>query len=122
MSYTNAQMDVMKQSLDKYLDRRDLIGYAAARNARILDDELATFIEMKNKAIIRNGEEEHDQDGNVIGVSLKRDSEGFKKFVDEMSPLMDVECEPRIFKIKFDQAIGVLSGSEILELDWMFED
>lgn len=123
MKYTNAQMAEMIGSLEKYLDRTDMVGYAAARNTRALMDEAKEFVDRRNQLVSEYGEMVLDEDGNPTGkVTLALDSPNFKAFADAIEGWASIEHEPRIFKVKYDQVIGKLSGTEILELEWMLED
>lgn len=121
--YTNAQMSRMLDSLEPHLERRDVIGYAAARNTRILRDELTEYMKVRNDQLMKYGEPELDGEGQPTGaVSLKLDSPKFPEFAKEIEQFALIEHEPALFKLGYSQAIGVLSGSELLEIDWMFED
>lgn len=123
MKYTNQEMDAMLTALDKFLERRDVIGYAAARNARILRSELTEFFKLRDELVMKYGEADTDEEGRPTGqVSLSMDSPDFPKFMDELSRFATITHEPELFRIKFEQAIGQLSGSELLEVEWMFED
>ena len=73
--FSNAEMDSMSTVLEKHLWRSDLVGYAAARNKRILDAEIVEYLQKKDSLIIKYGTEEIDAEGNPTGnVSLKFDS------------------------------------------------
>lgn len=122
MIYTNAQMEQMLNAASKHLDKRDVIGYAAARNTRILTTELTEFTNAKNDLICEYGKPEKDKDGNetgsfVISPSMPK----FAEFAEKLKPLIEIEHDPQIFKVDAEKAIGVLSGAEMLELEWMLE-
>ena len=114
----------MLESAKKYIDRKDIIGYAAARNVRRLkDDVLVEFNEKKNALLSEYGEPYLDANGNPTGrVYINPDSPNYSKFMGEYSKFSEIEHDFDIFKIKFDNAINNLTGSELLEIDWMFED
>lgn len=123
MKYTNQEMDAMLASLEKFLERKDVIGYAAARNARILRNELTEYTKVRDELVMKYGEADTDEQGNPTGqVSLSVTSPDFPKFADEIGRFATITHEPELFRIKFEQAIGQLSGSELLEVEWMFED
>ena len=123
MKYSNAQMEAMSSSIEKHLERTDAIGYAAARNVRVLADELTEFREKRDALIAEYGEQEVDDDGNPTGmVSVKPDSERFDEFAEKLGELASMEHEPRIFKLPIASAEGKLSGFELLESWWMFEE
>jgi uncharacterized UPF0160 family protein len=116
MKYTNAQMKQMLDSLDEILERTDVIGYAAARNHRILSDELQEYIQRLDAYIVEYGEE---QDG---GYAISSESGNFKAFAEAIEKFASIEHEPNLFKLKFSEAIGNLSGTQLLRFEWMFED
>ena len=116
MKATNATMETMLDSLSKHLDRRDVIGYAAARNTRILQDELKEFQDFRNDLVLKHGEDDPDGGGKIIAS----DSPNFADFMEEYLPLCGIEHNPEIFTIPYEEAIGILSGTELLEIDWMF--
>lgn len=122
-SYKNAEMEQMAGALKKHLERRDIIGYAAARNIRILANELTEYTAEKNALIRKYGEADTDEDGNPTGsVSIRVDTPEFKKFAIEIEQFANISHSPDIMTIPYESAIGKLSGAEFLELDWMFVD
>ena len=121
--FRNRQMAEMAEALEKHLDRRDVIGYAAARNTRLLREELTEYSEKIRELVNEHGVPDLDDGGAPTGsVSLPFGSDGFKRFMEAIAPFADIEHEPPIFKVKYSEAIGALSGKELLEIDWMFED
>ena len=123
MKYSNHEMEQMLGALSKQLNRKDIIGYAAARNTRILREELSEYLKLRDELIMKYGEPDTDDEGNPTGsVSLAFTSPRFPEFTDEIERYATIEHEPNLFKLKFEQAIGELSGSELLELEWMFEE
>ena len=123
MELTNMQMEQMVESLMKYLDRRDIIGYAAARNVRILSNELTEYMAFKSDLFKKYGEKELDDDGNPTGnMFISLESENLKDYMSQIEDIAKAKSNPDIFKIDYGQALDVLSGKEILEIDWMFEE
>ena len=121
--YKNVEMEQMAGALRKHLDRKDIIGDAAARNTRILTNELQEYTSIRNDLVKKYGTAETDENGAPTGVvEVKFDSEEFPKFVEELDSFARIEHEPEIFKIKYEEAIGKISGTELLEIEWMFED
>jgi hypothetical protein len=123
MKFKNIEIEQMIAKLKPLLPHRDRIGYIAARNTRILSDALTEYFEFKNRLIEKYGEKDKDADGNELQtVSLKFDSPNFKEFQKEFNPIADVEQDIQIMTLKYNDIIGLISGTEILELSWMFED
>lgn len=122
MLYNNAEIEGMLQSLPEYLERKDVIGYAAARNARILQTELTEFEQKRDALIMEYGEQDTDEQGNYVGYRVNPESDTFANFVEALNELAQIELDVDIFKIPYEEAIGKLSGIELLKIDWMFED
>lgn len=123
MKLKNIDMEDMLNALAPLLERRDVIGYAAARNARLLSAELTEYMVAKNGLIEEYGEPMVDESGNETGgSSISVDSPRFAEFAEKLEPLAALEADFEPFRIKFESAIGELSGTELLALDWMFEE
>lgn len=119
----NIQMDQMINSLQKVLSHRDKIGYYAARNYRILNDSLIEYQNFKNSLIAKYGTTDVDSDGNELQtISIKVGSQKFDDFLKELEPFNNIEHEVELMIAKYEDAIGCLSGEEILAIDWMLED
>lgn len=119
----NIQMDHMINSLQKVLSHRDKIGYYAARNYRILNDSLIEYQNFKNSLIAKYGTTDVDSDGKELQtISIKVGSQNFDDFLKELEPFNNIEHEVELMIAKYEDAIGCLSGEEILAIDWMLED
>lgn len=122
-SFSNIKIKEKILSLQPVLSLRNIVGYAAARNARVLTDALTEYTQFEREAIIKYGTEDMDDNGRPIGTtSIAPDSEQFDAFIHEMAPLQELKQEVSIMVVKFDEVIGHLSGEEILGIDWMLED
>lgn len=117
----NSQMAEMLAKLRPILSHRDKIGYIAARNYRILGETLTEYETFRNNLIQKYGEEITDERGNTT-IGIKVDSPKFKEFSAEMAPFNEMEHEVELMTAKYTEAIGCLSGEEILGVDWMLED
>ena len=105
------------------LQRRDKLGYIAARDTRIINDTLAEYFSFKNSLIRKYGEEDKDADGKSRGtISLRPDSPGFQSFAEEFEDIRTVEQDVELLTMKYEDVIGVLSGEEMLILDPILED
>lgn len=119
----NIQMDQMINSLQKVLSHRDKIGYYAARNYRILNDSLIEYQNFKNSLIAKYGTTDVDSDGKELQtISIKVGAQNFDDFLKELEPFNNIEHEVELMIAKYEDAIGCLSGEEILAIDWMLED
>ena len=121
--YKNIEMEQMIGALEKHLDRTDMIGYAAARNTRILMNEAREYFERREKLIQKYGKDQVDDKGNPTGrKELRFDSPEFKEYSDEIQDWALIEHSPNLFKIPASECIGKLSGRDMLDLEWMLED
>lgn len=121
-TYKNIEMEQMIAALEKHLQRTDLIGYAAARNTRILRGECSEYLERREELIGKHGEPELDDDGEPTGRSvLSVNSDAFKRYAEEIEQWALIEHEPKLYTIPITEALNAISGSEILEIEWMFE-
>lgn len=122
-SYKNIEMERMIAALEPFLDRVDKIGYAAARNTRILRTETQEYLERREALIEQYGTAELDESGNPTGrTELRFDSPNFKSYEAEITEWAMIEHSPDIFKLKYSDALEKLTGREILSIDWMLED
>lgn len=122
MKYKNIEMERMMSALEPLLGRTDLVGYAAARNTRMLSAECAEYMQRRDELIEKYGEPELDEDGNPTGhTMLKIDSPEFAQYASEIEQWALIEHEPEIFKLPASEAVGAMSGSQLLELEWMFD-
>lgn len=123
MSYTNMEMDAMRESAARHLGRRDIVGYACARNIRALESELKEYLELKDALIIKHGAAELDEQGAPTGsYRFTPGSESYEAFLAELGPYMTLIGEPRLMTLDYSDAIDRLTGAEIIELEWMFAD
>lgn len=120
---TNIEIKERIASLQPVLNLRNIVGYAAARNMRVLSDALTEYTQFEREAILKYGVDDLDVNGKPTGTkSISPDSENFDSFIKEMSPLQRIVQEVPIMIVKFKEVIGFLSGKEILNIDWMLED
>ena len=121
--YTNGQMEQMLVSLQPLLDRRDIVGYAAARNTRVLRSECMEYLKRRDELISKYGDPEIGEDGSPTGNSrIKIGSEGYKSFCSEIELYANIKHRPNLFKISYGEVIGKMSGNEILDCEWMLID
>lgn len=117
----NFKMIEMLNQLQPILSHRDVIGYVAARNYRILSESLTEYMSIRRGLIEKFGEESTDENG-LPTVQIKIGSPSFESFCKEMEPFDEMEHEVDLMIAKYSDAIGCLTGEEILGIDWMLED
>lgn len=123
MKLSNSQIMNRLEHLKHLLDHKDIVGYAAARNTRLLSEAAFEFVQKRDELIAKYGDAVFDDNGNETGeIALAFDSDKFPRFLEDLKPYAEIEQEINLVTLKYEQAIGLLSGTELLELDWMFED
>ena len=119
----NSELVVMLHQLEPILVQRNRIGYAAARNYRVLSGALTEYNQFKNELIEKYGTPDKADDGTELPTaSIKIGSPQFKSFCDEMAQYNNVEQEVELMTVKYDDVIDILSGAEIVGIDWMLEE
>ena len=120
---SNAEMYQRQNSLKPLLSQRNMLGYTVARNYRMLSNALLEYERFKNELIRKYGKQDKDSDGNDLPtVSIKMGTDNFKKFCEELEPFSNIQHEVDLMTVKYETVIGILSGDEILSVDWMLED
>ena len=119
----NFELEAKLMSLQPLLTRRDAIGYAAARNTRILSDALTEFFNFRSDVMRTYGEKETNENGEPTGgLFINADNPHYKDVVDEITKLGNIEQEVSLMTVCSEDVIGKLSGEEILSIDWMFSE
>lgn len=119
----NSELDIMLHQLEPVLEQRNRIGYLAARNYRVLSDALTEYNQFRNELIKKYGTPDKTEEGiELPTASIKVGSPEFKAFRDEMATYSNIEQEVELMTAKFDDVIDVLSGAEIVGIDWMLEE
>lgn len=121
--FKNSEMDIMRHQLEPVLAQRNRIGYAAARNYRVLSDALTEYSQFRNQLIKEYGTPDKADDGTELPtMSIKIGSPAFKNFCEAMAEYNNIEQEIELMTVKYDNVIGILSGDEIVAIDWMLEE
>lgn len=122
MIVTNAEMMGMLAALRPLLERTDMLGYAAARNTRLLKAACSEYLEMQERLIAELGEPETDDEGNPTGgFSIKFGSSAFAEFERAIGTFAPIEHGFEPWRIDPSEAVGRLSGTQLLGLEWMFD-
>jgi hypothetical protein len=123
MKLRNFEIEKLLMQLEEYLCHTNVIGYAAARNTRLMSDAIYEYTQKRDELIAKYGSPVLDKEEKGTGeIALSTESKNFPKFLKELRPYAEIEQEVNLVTLKYEQAIGLLSGTELLELDWMFED
>ncbi|MDD6566977.1 MAG: hypothetical protein PUF11_09385 [Parafannyhessea umbonata] len=121
MRITNEQAGNMINALAPLLGRTDSLGYAAAYNTRTLTNEAMEYIQLYQRKLEEYGTPVVDEDGNQTGqYELEVASQNFERFRDETRDfaLMEHDFEP--YTVPVTDAMGRISGSQMLSVQWMF--
>lgn len=120
--YKNIEMEQMIAALEPLLERTDLIGYAAARNTRILRTEAQEYLDRREQLIEKYGEPQLDEEGNPTGITrLLVNSPEFNEYARDIEQWALIEHDPKLFRIPVSKALDAISGNELLEIEWMFD-
>lgn len=118
MKYKNIELTVMLETLKPLLKLRNKIGYVAARNTRTIVNNLTEYYTFRNSLIEKYGE--HDTDNGTISINVNNPN--FKDFSKELETFNNIEHDIDIMTITYDEAIGELTGEEILDVEWMLTE
>lgn len=122
MRITNEQAGNMINALVPLLGRTDSLGYAAAYNTRTLTNEAIEYIQLHQQKLEEYGTPVLDDHGNQTGqYELEVASPNFERFRDETRDfaLMEHDFEP--YTVPVADAMGKVSGSQMLSVQWMFD-
>lgn len=122
MKLSNEKMEAMIASCKNLLQRTDIIGYASAKNCHTFRDHIAEFIEIKERLVREHGTPQLDENGNGTGFfKISPDMKGYQEVIQKILKLAAIESEVNIFKIPISEVKGKLTGSEMLEIEWMID-
>lgn len=123
MLLSNMEMEARMEDLKKLLPHRDKIGYIAARNYRILEDNLTEYHKFKDDLIREYGTELVDDKGEKTGqVKISEGDDRYEEFIDKLTEYAEIQHNVEPMKLTYEETIGLLSGEEILALDWLLEN
>ncbi len=121
-AFKNSELKTMLNGLKAVLKHNGKVGYAAARNTRLIQDALTEYTEEERKLILKYGKKEKDENGNETGgARLSIESPEFNKFLEELEPYLEIEHEVNIMQVEAAD-LEKLTGEEILEIDWMIKE
>lgn len=120
--FSNSIMENHSIVLRNFLDRNDIIGYACARNLRLLSNACQEYVSLKNKLVQEYGTASLDDNGNATGeYYIDPNNDKYSYVADKLNESGNIEHEVTIFVLSYDEIIQKLTGNEILQLDWMLE-
>lgn len=120
----NSELNLYLNNMSNFLNRSDIVGYICARNSRVILDALVEYQDVQHKLINELGKEIFDDEGKPtgqMGINVS-DKENFEKFLSGIKPYADIEQRVDILTLNYDEVQGILTGSEILLLDFMCID
>ena len=122
VSMSNGEMKNHIAELQAVLSQRNILGYLAAYNTRVLSNALQEYSSFEQEAVLKYGIDVLDSDGRKTGAkTIEFGSENYDKFIAEMSPYLDIIQTVSIAKADVNDAVGILSGEEFLSLEWMLD-
>ena len=80
-----SQAKLLSLSLNSMMEEKGIVGLKLMRNKRMIDDELKEYYEFEAELFKKYGEEKEGQ------LVISKDSENYKKFLEEIAPLNDAE-------------------------------
>lgn len=117
------KIEQYNETISRYLDRVDIIGYTCARNSIVFNKELDNFNSFKSDLLNQYGHEDLDTNGNKTGsIVITPSDEHYEFAINEYKKVLNLDRNVDITKIKYPDVIGLLTGNEIVELSWMLED
>ena len=122
MELTNRSMDLCVNVLQRHLNHKGKLGYAAARNLRKMQESLTEYNQRKEELIKKYGEKETDDEGKETGVyRIPPNTEEIKKYLEEIREIADIKHDVEVFELNPEDVMDELTGSEILELGFMIK-
>lgn len=122
MKYTNEKLAIMYETLAEPMKQRNIVGYKCAVNARLIRDCIAEFYAYRDDLLRKYGTAVRDDNGRVSDLQITPESANFDEFVSQYKQIADVEHDLDFKKLSAEEVIDVLSGEEILAIDWMIEN
>jgi hypothetical protein len=122
MTETNEELRQKLETLQPLLQRRDLIGYAAAVNAHRIGDAIGAYMRIRSDLINEHGVPRTDEDGNIVGYSVIVGTQEHAEFQRELAEVAGITQDVEIMTVPLERACGELSGDELLQTWWMFEE
>lgn len=121
LELSNAQFDALEDTLEKYLDRTDKLGYVAARNYHVIGEKLYPFMVLRDNVIRKYGVKSDKSDSVHDEYKITKDSEHYDDALKEITDAGAIKIDVDIMTIDASELEGKLSGRQLVELAWMLE-
>ena len=119
MKLTNKQMDEYANALSNLMEKtQGKLGYAIAKNFRLMTNELKEYIGLKDSAINKLGEQ--DEDGRI---RIRIGTDAHKQYLEEMKQYDDIESDVNLVMVKPDDVYSSnLNAMEISGILFMVDE
>ncbi len=121
MKIRNDDMVSMSEACERNLDDCGILGYACARNLRILTMASLEYSNIRDKLVRHYGSPDYDENGNETGYTITPQSENWDALVKELSEFASIEHEVDLYKVDAEKLVGAASGRTLIELSWMLD-
>lgn len=123
MKMTNFKIERTLEDIKTFLIRADIIGYAVAKNIRMLMNALEAYSATKDFLVKEYGYPILDDNGQETGTyRITAENPNYEKLLNELNKIGNIEQDIDIFTIPSTEVIDKLTGTEILKIDFMLED
>lgn len=114
---SNFKLEAMLESLRPLMSKKGKLGYVIARNFRVLADLTVDYIKAKEALIKKYGHPIENGEWQINSGSVH-----FNTFLNEMSPIADIEQDFNVMTITYEEVYDDLTAEEILSIDWMLTE
>ena len=95
IKFNNNTLSIIFEKLNKFTSISGKLGYAISKTKKQIVQQLEPFEEERRKLFEKYG----TQDEETHQLKIKTDSENYQKFMDQITPLLQIEAEIDIFQL-----------------------
>ena len=95
IKFNNNTLSIIFQKLNKFTSISGKLGYAISKTKKQISQQLEPFEEERRKLFEKYGTE--DEENHQL--KIETDSENYKKFIEQITPLLQIETEIDVFQI-----------------------
>lgn len=95
IKFNNNTLSIIFQKLNKFTSISGKLGYAISKTKKQMSQQLEPFEEERRKLFEKYGTE--DEENHQL--KIETDSENYKKFMEQITPLLQIETEIDVFQI-----------------------